>query len=169
MLGKLENLLLGLGAVAIIMLGLMIAANVVLRLFGMALPDTVTLVRELMVAAILFPLAAATAARAHVTVEFITNRVGARLRSWLIVFGSVVGMLALAPLLYAGGRELVDTWTSGGFFFGDLSLPKWPGRLLFVIGIAACWLRLAELAIRDTRTLLRGGVVDDRHTLTEAE
>ena len=169
MLGKLENLLLGLGAAAIIALGLMIAANVGLRLFGFALPDTVILVRELMVAAILFPLAAATAARAHVTVEFISNRFGARLRSWLIVFGSLVGLLALTPLIYAGGRELVEAWRSGSFFYGDLNLPRWPGLLLFVIGMGACWLRLAELIWRDARTIARGGVVNDSHSPAEVD
>ncbi|GFE65592.1 TRAP transporter small permease [Litoreibacter roseus] len=160
MLGKLENVLLGLGAVAVLALGLMISANVAARaLFDTALPDTVTFVREMMVAAILFPLAAATAARAHVAVEFVTNWFGPRTRSWLIVMGSVIGMLALTPLLFAGWREFSSNWTSGGFFYGDLNLPKWPGRLLFLIGIAACWIRLAELAIRDTRTILSGGIV----------
>jgi len=167
---KLENVLLGLGALAVILMGVLITGNVIARaLLGTSIPDSVTLVRELMVAAILLPLAAATAARAHVVVEFISDRMGARVKSWLIVLGSVVGMLALAPLLYAGWREFSSNWTSGSFYFGDLSLPKWPGRALFLVGIGACWLRLLELAIRDTRTILGGGTVDDKHTFTEAE
>ncbi len=170
MLGKLENILLSLGAIAVMVLGLMIAVNVTARaVFDVSLPDTVIIVRELMVAAILFPLAAATAARAHVAVEFITNRFPPRARSWLIVLGSLIGLFALSPLLYAGSRELISNWSSGGFFYGDLNLPKWPGRLFFVIGIGACCLRLAELAIRDTRTILQGGIVDDTHQMTEAE
>ena len=170
MLVRLESILLGLAALAVLMLGLLITANVMARaVLDTALPDTVTLVRELMVAAILLPLAAATAARAHVAVEFVSNWFGPRIRSILIVFGSVVGVLALSPLLYAGTRELISAWNSGWFFYGDLNLPKWPGRALFVIGIAACWLRLAELAIRDTRTIWRGGVVEPPATKTEAE
>jgi len=58
-------------------------------------------------------------------------------------------------LTYAGWRELATTWSNGSFFFGDLSLPKWPGRLLFFVGMAACWLRLAIVLIDDTRALLR--------------
>ncbi len=170
MLGKLENVLLGLGAAAVALLGLLIASNVVARaVFDTALPDTVTMVRELMVAAILLPLAAATAARAHVAVEFISNRFPPKLRSWLIVLGSVMGVLALTPLLYAGWRELAHNWGSGSFFYGDLNLPKWPGRLLFLMGIAACWIRLAELAFRDTRTILAGGIIDPPKQTTEAE
>lgn len=162
MLKNLERILLGLGALAVILLGIMIASNVVARaLFATSVPDSVTMVRELMVAAILLPLGAATAARAHVSVAFITDRVGDRLRSWLIVMGSAVGLIALAPLIYAGSREFLDVWEKGSFYYGDLNLPKWPGIGLFVVGIAACWLRLLELLIRDAGTILRGGVVSD--------
>ena len=162
MQSKLENLLLALGALAVILLGGVIAANVIARaVFGSAVPDSVTIVRELMVAAILLPLAATTAARAHVCVDFISDRFGARLRSWLIVLGSIMGMIALAALIGAGSRDLGKVWASGSFFYGDLNLPKWPGRLIYVVGIGACWLRLAELALRDTRTILRGGIVLD--------
>ncbi|TMM51262.1 TRAP transporter small permease [Sulfitobacter sabulilitoris] len=166
---KLERILLGLGAIAVILLGIVITANVTARaVFGTAVPDSVTMVRELMVAAILLPLAAATAARAHVCVAFISDRFGPRLRSGLIVLGSFMGLIALAPLIYAGWREFIDVVESGSFFYGDLNLPKWPGRLLFVIGIVACWLRLAELVVRDTRTILRGGEVSDEqdHEMT---
>jgi len=162
MLVNLEKILLALGALAVIALGLLITVNVVMRAgFSSAVPDSVTMVRELMVAAILLPLGAATAARAHVSVAFITDRFPARARSWLIVMGSVIGLLALAPLIYAGGRDFLSVWEKGSFYYGDLNLPKWPGRLLFVIGIAACWLRLLELAIRDTKTILAGGTVSD--------
>lgn len=162
MLINLEKILLGLGALAVILLGVLITANVVMRAgFSSQVPDSVTMVQELMVAAILLPLGAATAARAHVSVAFITDRFPDRFRSWLIVLGSVVGLLALAPLIYAGGRDFLGVWEKGSFYFGDLNLPKWPGRLLFVVGLAACWLRLAELAVRDTRTILAGGVVSD--------
>lgn len=163
MLIPLEKVLLALGAIAVFALGAMITTNVVMRgVFGTALPDTVIMVRELMVAAILLPLAAATAERAHVSVEFISDRMGPRTRSWLVVLGSIVGLLALAPLIYSGGREFLKVWERGSFYSGDLDLPKWPGLLLYVIGLSACWLRLLELAVRDSLTILRGGIVDPK-------
>lgn len=162
MLINLEKILLALGALAVIALGVLITANVVARsVFGGAVPDSVTMVRELMVAAITLPVAAATAARAHVSVAFISDRFGPRLRSCLIAGGSIVGMIALAPLIYAGGREFLAVWEKGSFFYGDLNLPKWPGRLIFVVGIAATFARLAELAVRDIATIRRGGTVSD--------
>ncbi len=152
MLGKCENILLGIGAAAVILLGLLITASVVTRsLFGVALPDTIVLVRELMVAAIILPLAATTAARNHVSVSFFTDRLSARIRGWCIIFGSIVGMLALLPLIYSAGREFLHLTSSGSFYFGDLNLPKWPGRAIFVVGIAVCWIRLLTLAVMDIR------------------
>ena len=140
MLVPLEKILLGLGAAAVILLGILITTNVVARaVFASSVPDSVTMVRELMVAAILLPLAAATANRAHVSVAFISDRFSPRLRSWSIVLGSVMGMIALAALIYAGTREF----------------------------LSVCWLRLAELATRDIRTILSGGIVSDEqdHTI----
>ena len=151
MLKWIENLLLGLAAMAVLVMGVMITVNVVLRLFGTSLPDSVVLVRELMVAAIILPLAAVTAARAHVCVEVLTNLMPPRVTEGLILIGWFIGLIAFAPLVYAGWRELSSTWSGGSFFFGDLSLPKWPGRLIFLVGMAAFWLRLLILLVQDTR------------------
>lgn len=151
MLKRLETILLELGALAVMLMGAMITVNVILRLFGTSLPDSVILVREFMVAAIVLPLAAVTAARAHVCVEVLVNRLSLRTRHSLIILGWVVGLVAITPLVYAGGRELVSTWTRDAFFFGDLSLPKWPGRFLFFIGMALCWVRLWAILIEDIK------------------
>ncbi len=156
MLKRFETLLLGLAALAVLIMGGMITLNVILRLFGTSLPDSVVLVRELMVAAIILPLAAVTAARAHVSVEVLVNQLPERTRQALILLGWVIGLIALAPLVYASWREFSSTWSSGSFFFGDLSLPKWPGRLVFMVGIAACWLRLLLVLIEDLRIFLSG-------------
>lgn len=162
MLVSLEKILLGLGALAVILLGVLITSNVIARaVFDTFIPDAVIMVRELMVAAILLPLAAATAARAHVSVAFVSDRFNPKVRSALIIFGSVVGMIALAPLIYKCSLELMKVWERGSFFSGDLDLPKWPGYAFFLVGLAAAWLRLAELVLRDARTLAAGGVVSD--------
>ncbi len=162
MLDRIERLLLDLAVVAIAGLGGLITLSVLLRVFANSgVPDTIVMVRELMVAAIVLPLAAATAARAHIVVEFVANRMSPRAQDRLVVFGSVFGMLALAPLLYAGWREATHTLANGAFYFGQLSLPKWPGRVIFLVGISFCWLRLAVMVWGDIRTIRAGGHVLD--------
>lgn len=161
MLTRIENILLGAGAAAIMALGLLIAGNVVLRaVFDYSLPDSVVIARELMVAGIILPVSAVTAARAHVAVDFVANRLPKRIQMWLIAFGSLIGLLTLLVFFYSGWRELSSTWQSGGFFFGDLSLPKWPGRFLFVVGVGICTIRLVQLLFKDTFAAYRGESID---------
>ncbi|MFK8081675.1 MAG: TRAP transporter small permease [Granulosicoccus sp.] len=165
MLSRVESLLHSLGAIAVIALGLLIAGNVVLRaLFDYSIPDSVVIARELMVAAVILPLSAVTVARANVVVEFIADRLPERVQAWLVVLGWLVGLVVMLMLFYSGWRELTSTWQSGGFFFGDLSLPKWPGRLMFVLGVGVCALRLAQMLFNDGLLAWRGNA---SHTPTD--
>lgn len=160
MLRRIERLLLDLAVFAVIGLGVLITASVLLRItVNSGIPDTIVIVRELMVVAIVLPLAVATLERAHIVVEFLSNKMPTRVQDWLIVGGSVFGLFALSPLIFAGWRETVHTIESGAFFFGQLNLPKWPGRVIFLIGISFCWLRLLLMVIGDIRTIRSGGSV----------
>lgn len=169
MLAKMETLFLQLAVIAIILLTLMITGNVIARaVFSTALPDSIVIVKELMVLAIVMPLAMATATRSHVVVEFLADRFPVRLRGWLIVFGSAVGLFALTPLIYASGRELIHALKTGEYFFGDMDLPKWPGRMAFLAGLILCWLRLAVLVVQDIKALRRGDLAfADSHAIEE--
>ncbi|MTH95976.1 TRAP transporter small permease [Roseibium sp. RKSG952] len=161
MLRRLEQICVDVATAAIIILGLLIFADVMaLNLFNRAVPDTIILVRELMVIAIVMPLAAGTANRAHISVEVFTNRLPARLVSYFVVLGSLIGLLALAPILFAGAREFLHHWNTETVFYGDLNLAQWPGRLAFVLGIALGWIRLLTLVIGDVWMIASGGIVD---------
>jgi TRAP-type C4-dicarboxylate transport system permease small subunit len=89
----------------------------------------------------------------------LSERLSPLTQDWLVVLGSVVGLFALAPLIWAGWNEAVHTLESGSYFFGQLSLPKWPGRVIFLFGVAFCWLRLAIQVVGDIRTIRSGGRV----------
>ena len=160
MLRRVEKLLLDLAVVAVVGLGVLITGSVFLRAaFNSGIPDTIVIVRELMVAAIVLPLAMATLDRAHIVVEFLSKMMPLRVQDWLLVGGSAFGLFALSPLIYAGWREVAHTVESGAFFFGQLNLPKWPGRVVFLVGISFCWLRLLLIVIGDIRTIRAGGSV----------
>ena len=162
MLRRIERLLVDLAIISVLGLGVLITATVLLRAFlNSGVPDAIVMVAELMVAAVILPLAATTANRAHIVVEFVSNRMPPRVRDGLVVFGSIFGLLALAPLIWAGWREVTHTIASGGYFFGDLNLPKWPGRVIFLAGISFCWLRLAIMVWRDIGAMRRGEPLAD--------
>jgi len=158
MLVKLENLLLAAAGLCVVALGLLITATVLLRsTVGWGVPDDVVIAKELMVGAIVLPLAAVSTARAHIAIEFIYNRLGVRTQAWLLAFASVFGLLALIPIVYAAWRELSHVVSVGSYFFGELALPKWPGRLAFFVGISCFALRMVVLSIQDIKSARASG------------
>ena len=155
-----ERIMLEFAVVSTLALALAIAANVVGRqFFGLAVPDIVIIVRELMIPTIVFPLAAATAARAHIAVTFITDRMSPRTRGRLIVMGWFVALLAMLPLLYASWRNLSGSWTSSEFYDGLLGIPRWPMKLAFLLGLLMMSIRLVLVALEDISQLRRTGTV----------
>ena len=50
----------------------------------------------------------------------------------------------------------MHTFGSGAFFFGQLSLPKWPGRIVFLFGVSFCWLRLLAMTLGDVAAIRAG-------------
>ena len=157
MLKRLEFTLDTLAAVAVVLLCLLITANIIAREFLMVgIPDSMIMVRELMVPAILFPLAAATAKRAHVAVEFIANLFPDALNRWIAVLAVVIGLTIVTILLAAGWFELAKNFASGAHYGGELLLPKWPSRALFVLAIGAFWLRLIHVLWVDLKAAVTG-------------
>lgn len=160
MLKRIEKVCVDIATLAIMLLAILIFTDVVaLNIFNRSVPDVIIIIRELMVLAIVMPLAAATANRAHISVEIFANAIPERIASWFVLFGSILGLLALTPILYSGGREFLHQWSNDSVFYGDLNLPRWPGRLAFLLGIALAWVRLWTMVFNDLRTLLMGGVI----------
>ncbi len=157
MLRSFESYLVGIAILCVAAMCLLITAGVFSRsLFGLGIPDSIIFVRELMVGAIVLPLAAVSANRSHIAVEFLFNRFPVRTQAWLVAFASFFGCIALLPILFAGWRELAHTVNAGSFFFGDLHLPKWPGRAIFLLGMGVFMVRMMVLAIADLGRAIGG-------------
>lgn len=165
-----ERIMLEFAVVSTLALALAITANVIGRqFFGWSVPDIVIIVRELMIPTIVFPLAAATASRAHIVVTFVTDRMSPRARGRLIVFGWFVALLAMLPLIYASWRNLSGSWSSGEFYDGLLGIPRWPMKLVFLLGLVMMTIRLVLVALEDLAELQRTGTVTTQsHTEEES-
>lgn len=162
MLATVERALAGVAALCVIGLCLVITGTVLSRwLLGWGIPDDVTIVQELMIGAIILPLAYVTSKRSHIAVEVLYERLGPRTKLNLLAFGTSFGFLALLPLTYAAWNEFAYAYESETYFFGDLELPEWPGKLAFVVGLVFFVLRLALLTASDLQTALRGQASTD--------
>lgn len=134
----------------ILLLCAIVTVTVISRwLYKPLIPDDVLIVRELMVAIILFPLASVTAARAHIAVTVFTHRLGKRGHNLLSVFGYLVGTFFAGALIWAGVRLFQSAWTSGEYFDGDIYIPAWIGYAVFVVALAAFACRMVVQPIRD--------------------
>lgn len=155
-----ERIMLELAAVSVLALVVLITASIIARgVFHANVPDTIILVRELMIPSIILPLAAATANRSHIAVTFVTDAMSPAWRSRLVLFGWVVAMLAVMPLIYAAWRDFSHAWNRNSFYDGELQLPQWPMRFVFLAGLAAMWVRLALVFVADLREYLSTGTI----------
>lgn len=145
------------GAISIVILCALIVAIVVCReFFGFGVPDGIIIVRELMVVAILFPLSAATAKRAHVSIEVIANLFPDALNRWISVFAALVGIVLVAALLLGGWEQFTKAFESGSHHGGDLFIPKWISRGAYVLAFGFVLLRLLNILWVDVRAAIVG-------------
>lgn len=120
-------------------------------LYRPLIPDDVYLVRELMVAVVLLPLASITRRHMHIRVTIFTDWTSVNARKKLSVLGNVIGLLFVGLLLWAGTRNLAGALESGEYFDGDISIPSWIGYALYVSGLFGCFLRLLFLVAHPQR------------------
>ncbi len=149
-LGSLEKILIALGAACILIFGAYITLGIIFRSFiGSQIYDEVVIVGELMVGALILPLAFIAADRGFIAVEVLTSHFGRKTQNWLNVLTALVGLAAVMPITYAGFLSFIHAWEEGNFFFGLLELPEWPGRFAFLVGYLFFLLRLIDLLIHD--------------------
>ena len=155
--GRIEFILETLGAISIVLLCMLIVAIVICREFlGFGVPDGIIIVREFMVPAILFPLSAATAKRANVSIEVIASFFPDWLNRWIAVFAALVGMVVVSALLAGGWDQFTRALESGSHHGGDLFIPKWISRGAFVLAFAFVLLRLLTILWVDVRAAVTG-------------
>jgi len=157
MFKQLESVLDTLGAIAVVLLCVLITASIATReLLGFGIPDNLIMVRELMVPAILFPLSAATTRRAHVSIEVIANFFPDSLNRWIAVLAAICGLIIVMTLLWASWVQLEKTWANGSHYGGDFLMPKWPSRAACVFAFFLMSLRLFQILWLDLNAAITG-------------
>ncbi len=155
-LQKLEGVLVILSICSILGICFIITATIFGRfLFGLSIPDDVIIVRELMIGAVVLPLGYVAAERAHIVVEVFTSRLAEHWQALLNLLASFLGSLLLLPILYGGYLGFTSVVSDGNYFFGELNLPEWPGRLMFLVGYSVFILRLFVLTGTDVLAVIR--------------
>lgn len=166
-LGWLETGFIAAAAAAILGMCVYITLGIFLRsIVGVQIPDEVVIVGDLMIGALILPLAYVAADRGFIAVEVLTDMLPKGTHIWLNVLAATVGLLAVIPITYAGYLAMVHAIETGNYFFGILEVPEWPGRVAFFAGYALFFIRLTILFIQDLLSALGiggGGDPDKIH------
>ncbi|MCX7568101.1 TRAP transporter small permease [Sulfitobacter sp. F26169L] len=152
-LHRIEGAMTALAALAIFAMAVYICYGILARnVLNISVSDETVIVGELMIIALVLPLARVAAERGFIAVEVLTQRFAARFHVALLVLTVVIGLLAALPIAYSALRAFIGAWSSGNFYFGILNLPEWPGKLAFLIGYIFFVLRLLILLVTEART-----------------
>lgn len=159
-----EQGLLNLAVIALILLGVFIVAEIVLRgVFGISDPGVARLVPDLMVAATALPLAAATAGRAHSAVMIFSDWLAPGPRARLILAGHAMSLLVMLLFVLAAVAALIQALPFAGNDQTAGLMPDWPGIALFLAGFALMGLRMAMVLVADAREFRLTGTIIDEH------
>ncbi|EKE43242.1 hypothetical protein OCGS_2833 [Oceaniovalibus guishaninsula JLT2003] len=151
-LRRIEGAMTALAALAIFAMAAFICYGVIARnVLNISVSDETVIVGELMIAALVLPLARVAAERGFIVVELMTHRFAMRHRIALSALTVLVGLMAALPIAYAGLIAFQGAWSSGSFYFGVLNWPEWPGKLAFLAGYVLFTLRLLVLLVADLR------------------
>lgn len=161
-LHRLEALALLLSILCILSICALVLAGVITRAaFNWSLPDMEIIVRDLMIGAVILPLAYVSAGRTHIAVDVFVSMMPRRWLPAVDLLGAVVGLLVLLPIAYGGWLAFRAAWVSGAYAYGEFEIPEWPVRLTFWLGYLIFTLRLGALVVTDLLAAIRGGAADD--------
>jgi TRAP-type C4-dicarboxylate transport system permease small subunit len=121
--------------------------TVMLRYFGIAIPDAYDFGQLLLGILIFWGIAATSYRGTHITVDLVWANVGPRYQRWIDVFATLVLLFVVVVQTYTLFDKVASTRESNVLTF-DLRLPVWPFFLVAWIGDVAAVLLIAVRTYR---------------------
>lgn len=121
--------------------------TVMLRYFGIAIPDAYDFGQLLLGVLIFWGIAATSYRGTHITVDLVWANVGPRYQRWIDVFATLVLLFVVLVQTYTLFDKVMSTRDSNVLTF-DLRLPVWPFFLIAWIGDVAAVLLIAVRTYR---------------------
>lgn len=131
-----ERIAIVIAAAAVLAAGAIICINIAGRqTIGFGITDAEIIIQDLMVLAVLLPLATVAGRRAHITVDLFVRRLSPRAQRRLNAAMGAISVLFLIPIVWSGWANFSSAWRTGGYYDGGLEIAEWPGRLAFLVGM----------------------------------
>lgn len=146
-----ERVAIAVAAVAVLAAGAIICVNVAGRsTIGFSIPDAEIIIQDLMVLAVMLPLATVAGRRAHIAVDVFVRRLAPRAQRRINAAMGVLSVLFLIPIVWSGWANFSSAWRTGGYYDGGLEIAEWPGRLAFLVGMLIFVARSIHRVFTDT-------------------
>jgi len=144
-----------LAGIALLLMAIVGALDVVGAAVGRPLVGTHEITETLMVIAIFLALASAQQQNAHIRVELFTRQLGVSQQAAFTVFGLVCSAACFALIAYFGWSSTFRSIASGEFRQGQLGFPVWPARMALALGstlmVAQCLSEIIAGLIKRSR------------------
>lgn len=155
-----------LGAVAIVVITFGLALDVLLRTIrGQGLVGIFDAVGPILAIAAFLGLGITEAKGEHIALNIFVRRLGVRARNVMYVVGTVLVILMVAWMAWAGFTQAMHSLEAGEVRPGIVDVPLWPARFAVVIGCVILILQLLLTLADAARGVLAGktkGVWIDR-------
>lgn len=153
LLDRIERALSFLAGIVLLAMGLLITASVLAReQIGITLPDDILLVGLAMVAVVCLPLAHVQRDRGQIAVTVITDRLPPAVGRVGRIAGNLLGALLFGSIALLTAQAVPEAFAENHYYDGQLSVPVWPVKTVFGIGMGLFALRLALCAAGDIVT-----------------
>ena len=153
-----------LAAIAILLLGLIVVAQILGRLAGIAVPGAHEAAAFLMATAIYLALAYTMVVDAHIRVTLLLERLSPKLRWWADLWCHLFSIYIIGFLTYFSMILAWESWQGGEMSEGLAAIPVFLPQSAMALGILLLLVRLIDQFVQ----LIQSGTVAQESMLAEA-
>lgn len=160
-LRMIEGAAVWLACAALLLMGSIVTASVVGRVvFNMPVPDDLIMVGLLMVCVIVLPMAWVERTDGHIAVTVIADLLPVRVQYALRVLGNVLFAGFFGTMGYMLALKVPGEYAENLYYDGQLYIPTWPMKALFVFGVAVLTARCLVSLWKNIRAVISGRAPD---------
>ena len=152
LLALVENAALTIGCIATFIMGLLVTGSVIGRtFFNTPIPDDLLMIGLLMVCVIILPLSYVERDNGHIAVTLVADRLPMGAQRFLRAMGRIIFAGFLGTMGVVVAQKIPDEFEQRLYYDGQLEIPTWPMKVVFVFGVAVFLLRVAMNLVADIR------------------
>ncbi len=160
-LRKIEGAAMWLACAALLAMGAIVTTSVIGRVaFNMPVPDDLIMVGLLMVCVIVLPLAYVERTDGHIAVTVIADLLPVRVQYGLRVLGTILFAAFFGTMGYMLALKVPAEYTENLYYDGQLYIPTWPMKAMFVFGVAVLTARCLVSLGKNVQAVISGRAPD---------